>query len=98
MRNLKPSFLAVTIKYPAPTVTGINWNVSCPPVALRAAEVLHLLPVHRIALPAQAQIAAVAIEAFRPGEPGFNFSRRGLTLFKFLGLNSNDKGQSRKSK
>jgi hypothetical protein len=59
---LKPLFLAVTIKCPAPIATGTNWNVSCQPAALRAAEVLHLLPVHLIALPAQAQIAAVVIE------------------------------------
>jgi hypothetical protein len=31
-------------------------------VALRAAEVLHLLPAHLIALLAQAQIAVVVIE------------------------------------
>ena len=54
--------MEVTIKCPVPIVTGTNWNVSCQPVALRAAEVSHLLLAHLIALPAQAQIAAVVIE------------------------------------
>ena len=70
--------MAVTIKCPVPIVTGTNWNVSCQPVALRAAEVLHLLPAHLIALPAQAQIAAVVTEESRPGEPGFDFPQERL--------------------
>jgi len=86
--------LAVTIKCPVPIVTGTNWNVSCQPVALRAAEISHLLLAHPIALPAQAQIAAAANKESRPGEPGFDFSKRGFTVFKFIRLNSNDKGQS----
>ncbi len=60
--------MAVTIKCPVPIVTGTNWNVSCQPVALRAAEILHLLLAHLIALPAQAQIAAVVTEKSRPIE------------------------------
>jgi hypothetical protein len=84
----------VTIKCPVPIVTGTNWSVSCQPVALRAAEISHLLLAHLIALPAQAQIAAVVSKESRPGEPGFDFSKRGYTIFKFIRLNSNDKGQS----
>ena len=70
--------MAVTIKCPVPIVTGTNWNVSCQPVALRAAEVSHLLLAHPIALPAQAQIAAVVTEESRPGEPGFDFPQERL--------------------
>ncbi len=59
--------MAVTIKCPVPVVSGTNWNVSCQPVALRAAQVSHILlaPLlaHQVALPAQAQIAAVVIES-----------------------------------
>jgi len=68
----------VTIKCPALIVTGTNWNVSCQPVALRAAEVSHLLLAHLIALPAQARTAAVASKEFRSGEPGFDFPRERL--------------------
>jgi hypothetical protein len=63
-------------------------------VALRAAEISHSLLAHPIALPAQAQIAAAASKESRPGVPGFDFSKRGYTVFKFIRLNSNDKGQS----
>jgi hypothetical protein len=57
-------------------------------VALRAAGVSHLLLAHLIALPAQAQIAAVA-ENLALISP-----KRGYTIFKFIRLNSNYKGQS----
>ncbi len=70
--------MAVTIKCPAPIVTGTNWNVSCQHVALRAAEVSYLLPAHLIVLPAQAQIAAVAGKESKPGEPGFDFPQERL--------------------
>ena len=77
MKNLRPSFLAVTIKCPALIAARTNWNVSCRPVALRAAEVLHLPPAHLIALPAQVQIAAVVIEK-NPVNP----FRKGIGLFR----------------
>lgn len=63
---------------PVPIVTGTNWNASCHPVALRAAEASRLLLAHLIALPAQAQIAAVATEESAPGELGFDFPQERL--------------------
>ena len=86
--------MAVTIKW-CLVLLGEFWRpVVGQARVLRAAEVSHLLLAHLIALPAQAQIAAVVTEESRPGDPGFNFSKRGYSVFEFIRLNSNDKGQS----
>jgi hypothetical protein len=69
-------------------------------VALRAAGVSHLLLAHLIALPAQAQIAAVdklqqlPLKSPGPENLALISPKRGYTIFKFIRLNSNYKGQS----
>ncbi len=43
----------------APNATAIRWNDLCLPAALKAAETIHLLPDHPVALHVQAATAAV---------------------------------------
>lgn len=61
-RILNVSSLEVTTISAAPTVMGIGLNASCPLVVLKVAEAIQLLPLHQVAHPVQAAIAALAIE------------------------------------